>query len=63
MKIKPEELVNLPEDIALRLLKYHDCTYRITNRDGTIYIITHDYNPDRYNLTITDKIITKVHFG
>ena len=40
-----------------------NCSYRITQEDGKSYAITMDFNPNRYNLILENKIVIDVNFG
>ena len=57
------DLLNRPEKEVINELKRKNARYRIVGRDGESFVITMDYNPGRYNLYITDGIVTRVRMG
>lgn len=53
-------LIGKTKEEAIKELEESNTSYRITREDDKSYIVTRDYRPSRYNLEITNGIVTKV---
>ena len=54
-------LIGKTEEEAVKMLR--DREYRITRQDKTKYVLTCDYDIDRFNLQTDNGIVTEVTFG
>jgi hypothetical protein len=61
MDMKKDVLIGKTLDEAREILR--NCKWRIRNKDGKAQLGTSDVQPERYNLSITNNIVTGVHFG
>ena len=56
-------IIGLRELDALKLLISLNIEYRVVERNSIPYILTKDYQSNRYNLSIKDGMIIKVTYG
>lgn len=48
---------------VLSWLRDNNKIFRIVSRDGSTHLLTQDYKPERYNLSIEKDKVTKITFG
>lgn len=53
-------IVSVKEDIAISYIERNGLTHRIARRDGQSFMGTHDYNPDRVNLSIENGRVVSI---
>lgn len=58
-----QELVGKTKKEALDLLKQQNSKYRIFRENDEYYMISQDYNPNRFNLSITNGKVDKIKMG
>lgn len=56
-------IIGLRELDALKILIANNIEYRVVERNSIPYILTKDYQSNRYNLSIKDGMIIKVTYG
>jgi hypothetical protein len=56
-----EKLIGKTFKEAQEMLR--NCVYRIVSQDGENYMLTMDYNINRYNLSLIKGVVTEVTFG
>jgi len=56
-------LLGLTESEAFELIQEHDCSPRITSRDGQRFMLTCDYRTNRINISVADNKVTSWHIG
>ena len=61
--LSQEDLIGKNEHEALALLKKHRAVYRIVERDGQSFEITSSHLPFRWQLHISNGVISKVRMG
>lgn len=60
--IKPN-VVGKTETDAINILKSQNMKFRISSRDGELYVLTMELNPFRANLDIENGIVIKQTWG
>jgi len=56
-------LIGLTKDKAIALCEEKNVRYRIVREDKNNYIVTHDFIPERINLSFDNNICTNVKNG
>ena len=56
-------ILNQNLDDVTKKLEAHNKSYRITSRDGQHFMVTMDYRPERYNLSVVNNIVVGVRMG
>jgi hypothetical protein len=58
-----EDLVGKTKVEAIKLLQKDNIKHRIIKEDGTNFMVTMDFQLNRYNLSIEKGIVTEVRIG
>jgi hypothetical protein len=61
--VKAAQLVGKKYELVRGVLELLEAKYRVTRIDKDSFIVTRDYNPERFNLAVDDGIVTSVGMG
>jgi hypothetical protein len=56
-------LVGMTEEAAVHAATEAGRKVRVVRQDGKPMVVTRDYLPARFNLTVVDGVVTAVHMG
>lgn len=59
--LNPAGLLGKTEDEAKQVCENYGYKLRVTNKDGTSFIVTADYRTDRINVSVTNGKISAIN--
>lgn len=63
MSISSQDIIGKSETEAVQMMKAANVRYRIVAKNGSHYMVTCDYVPSRWNISIHNDVVTNVDFG
>lgn len=58
-----EEFIGKTKEEIITFCEGRGIPVRVTNEDGKAYIVTSDFKPGRWNLTVKDNLVTSINLG
>lgn len=62
-QIQSTALIGMKKDDAMTALRAKNQAARVVREGGESYVVTQDYNPNRFNLHIEEGKVVSVHCG